>query len=254
MDALVGEDAPFRSMLTPYVPSPGNDADDATAAGRALEGLVLDIAAGVRFRTRVTKQADGWVPRITADPELPQFPEGASVTLATHNRPAESYPLTPGGSVEVELLPRELADITPFLQVAARLTVDGGVIEHSAVICSRLEGAPDERFREILARQIDTPEKFMRLLALLIGFAARNGTEVSGASDGTGSWAPSGGEGVLELLARALSERPESIDHLEGIVEHLRQLPSGSAVLPRGWDDVWLPALEARRAMVEDDS
>ena len=254
VDALVGEDAPFRRMLTPYVASPVVEVNDTTSAGRALENLILDIAAGVRFSTRVTKQADGWVPCVTADSELPRFPEGANVTLATHNRPAETYPLTPEESVEVELLPRELADITPFLQVTARLAVEGVVLEHSAVICSRLEGAPDERFQEILARQIDTPEKFMRLLALLIGFAARNGTDAAAASDGTWGWSPGGGQGVLELLARALSERPESIDHLEGIVEHLRQSPASRAVLPRGWDDVWEPALEARRAMVENDS
>ena len=62
VDALVGEDAPFRRMLTPYVASPSDGVDEKTTARRALEDLVLDIAAGVRFSTRVTKQADGWVP------------------------------------------------------------------------------------------------------------------------------------------------------------------------------------------------
>jgi len=69
------------------------------------------------------------------------------------------------------------------------------------------------------------------------------------AGDGQGSWSAGAGQGVLELLARALSERPESIDHLEEIVEHLRRSLSSPAVLPPGWDDVWVPALEARRAM-----
>ena len=59
------------------------------------------------------------------------------------------------------------------------------------------------------------------------------------------------GHGVLELLARALSEAPESIDHLEPIVERLRRMPNGRVILPPGWDDVWLPALAARRAMLE---
>ena len=239
-------------MLTPYVPSPPEEGDEETTAARALEDLVFDIAAGTRFNTEVKKHIDGWLPSVTADTALPRFPEGASVTLATHNRPAETYELAPGERVQIELLPRELGDITPFLQVTARRTVKGDVIERSAVICSRLQGAPDERFREILARQIDTPEKFMRLLALLIGFAARSGTEGATAGDSTWRWAPGNGDGVLELLARALSERPEAIDHLESIVERLRESPTGRAVLPRGWDDVWLPALEARRAMVGD--
>ena len=71
------------------------------------------------------------------------------------------------------------------------------------------------------------------------------------AGDGPGSWSAGAGHGVLELLARALSETPESIDHLEPIVERLRRMPNGGMILPPGWDDVWLPALAARRSMLE---
>ena len=156
--------------------------------------------------------------------------------------------------IDVELASRELADITPFLRLTVRRTVEREVLERSTVICSRLEGAPDDRFQEILARQIDTPEKFLRLLVLLIGFASRSSGDVAVVGDGPASWSAGAGQGVLELLARALSETPESIDHLETIVEHLGRSPTGRGVLPPGWDDVWLPALEARRAMAEEDS
>ena len=74
----------------------------------------------------------------------------------------------------------------------------------------------------------------MRLLALLIGFAAGSGLEAAVTGNGQGSWSAGDGQGVLELLARALSERPDAIDHLEGIVEHLRRSPNGRSVLPRG--------------------
>ena len=150
--------------------------------------------------------------------------------------------------------PRELVDITAFLRLTASRTVNGEVLERSTVICSRLEGSPDERFREILARQIDTPEKFLQLLALLLGFASGTGIGVDVLSEGSASWSAGPGQGVLELLASALAERPESIDHLEEIVERLRRSPSGRTVLPPGWDGVWLPVLEARRAMRADES
>ena len=254
VDALVGEDAPFRAMLTPYVPSRPSDLDEAGAAGRALEELLLDIAAGTRFRTTVARSAEGWVPRVTADAALRHIPEGTLVTIAPHNRPAEAHQLNPVEPIDVELASRELADITPFLRLTVRRTVEREVLERSTVICSRLEGAPDDRFQEILARQIDTPEKFLRLLVLLIGFASRSSGDVAVVGDGPASWSAGAGQGVLELLARALSETPESIDHLETIVEHLGRSPTGRGVLPPGWDDVWLPALEARRAMAEEDS
>ena len=151
--------------------------------------------------------------------------------------------------------PREIADITPLLQLTASQTDEGTAIERSTVICSQLDGEPDDRYHEIFARQIDTPEKFMRLLALLLGFATGNIIAGDGGMGGqTGSWSTGTGQGVLELLARALSENPESIDHLATIVEHLRGSSSGMAVLPPGWDDVWVPALEARRAMLESVS
>ena len=252
VDALVGDDAPLRSMLTPYIASETPEVDQTSTVGRALEGLLIDVAGQVGFCTTVNKQHDGWIPRITASSEFPQIPAGTSVTIAAHNRPTETYDLHPGEPVEIQMSPREIADVTPFLRLTASQPDEGTVIERSTVICSQLRGEPDDRYHEIFARQIDTPEKFMRLLALLMGFAPGSvATGDGGMGGSTGSWSAGTGQGVLELLARALSENPDSIDHLAAIVEHLRGSSSGMAVLPPGWDDVWVPALEARRAMLE---
>ena len=251
VDALVGEGAPFRAMLTPYVVSERPNIDEASTAGRALQDLLIDIAEKVRFRTTVTRRADGWVPRVTADTTLPHIAEGTCVTIAPHNLPSETRLLNPAEPTDFELPARELADVTPFLQLTARRTVKGAVVERSTVVCSQLDGAPDDRFQEIMARQIDTPEKFLRLLALLIGFASGSGGDFAVTGFGPGSWSAGAGHGVLELLARALSETPESIDHLEPIVERLRRMPNGGVILPPGWDDVWLSALAARRLMLE---
>ena len=254
VDALVGEGAPFRTMLTPYVAAERPAIDESSTAGRVLEDLLLDIAGGVRFRTTVTKQKGGWVSRVRSKKALPDFPGGASVTIAPHNRPAETTRLSPVEPADIELLPRELADVTPFLQLTARRVVKGKPVEHSTVICSRLDGAPDDRFQEIMARQIDTPEKFLRLLILLIGFASGGSSDVATSVDRPAGWSAGVGQGFLELLARALYEKPESIDHLESIVDHLRLRPNGRAILPQAWDDVWLPVLEARRAMLKEHS
>ena len=254
VDALVGEKAPLRAMLTPYDPGTDPNGDDNREDGRALENLLFDIAGGIRFRTTVTQGSDGWVARITSDAAPGHIPHWACVTIAPHNRPDESHSLTQEDPVDFELPQRELADITAFLRLTVSRKVNGETLERSTVVCSRLEGSPDDRFRQIFARQIDTPEKFLRLLALLIGFASGIGTDVSLTGNGSASWSGGPGQGVLELLARALAESPESIDHLDEIVEHLRQSPHGRAVLPPGWDDVWLPVLEARRAMRGDTS
>lgn len=251
VESFVGEDAPFYSMLVPYGASEALDVEEEKTARRALDGLLIDIAEQVRLRTTVTKRANGWVPHVTGTTAVPSIPEGARVTIAPYNRPAETYELNSGNPLDFKLPPRHLADITPFLQITASQTVEKELIERSVVVCSQLEGAPDDRFQEILARQIDTPEKFLRFLALLIGFASGSSGNSAALGNGSVSWSGDASEGVLELLARALSENPESIDHLAPIVEHLRQLPNGRAVLPSGWDDVWLPAQEASQAMRE---
>ena len=254
VDALVGEDAPFRTMLTPYIPSETPDSDESGKAERALDDLLFNIAGDVQFLTTVTKQGDAWVPRVTSASALPRFPESMSVTVAAHNRPAEAHTVKAGEPVDVELQPRELADVSPFLQLTVRLTVEGEAVERSAVVCSLLSGAPEERFNEIMARQIDTPEKFLRLLALLIGFASGSSGDASASGDESAAWSAGPGQGVLEMLARALSERPESIDYIASIVEYLRRPRNGRMILPPGWDEVWLPALEARRAMLKEDA
>ena len=252
VDSLVGEDAPLRALLTPYDPCTTQPDRTEGADSRALDDLLLDIAAGVRFHTTITRKTEGWVARITSDGTPQRIPDMADVAIAPYNRLDEAYPLTQEAPIDVKLPPRELADITAFLRLTASRKVNGDLLERSTVVCSRLEGSPDDRFRQILARQIDTPEKFLRLLALLIGFASGIGTVVSATGNGSASWSGGAGQGVLELLARALAESPESIDHLDEIVEHLRRSPHGRAVLPPGWDDVWLPVLEARRAMHRD--
>ncbi len=249
VDALVGDDAPLRAMLTPYDPSTECCDDPTSEDARAIENLLIDIAGGIRFRTTVSEESEGWVAQITADEAPRRIPDGACVTIAPHNRPDEAHPLNPAEPLDVKLPPCELADITAFLRLSASQTVKGKPLERSTVVCSQLEGTPDDRFRQIFARQIDTPEKFLRLLALLIGLASGTITEIAVNGEGSGRWAGGAGQGVLELLARALAESPESIDHLDEIIEHLRRSPLGRKVLPPGWDDVWLPVLEARRAM-----
>ena len=254
IDALVGEDSPFRKMLTPYVASESPDSDETATAIRGLDDLLIDVAGEVPFRTGVTQMPDGWMARVVSETALPCFPEGTNVTLAAHNRPNETFSLRPFEYVDVELQPRELADITPFLELRARQRVDGQQIERSAVICSHLEGAPDDRFEEIMARQIDTPEKFMRLLLLLIGSGSVRSGDAAAEGGGLSTWSGGSSHGFLELLAQALAERPSSIDHLEAIVDRLRLRTEGDGVLPQGWDDVWLPVLKARRAMSEGDT
>ena len=172
----------FGKMLTPYAGTedPDTEEPEAESAARDIGDLLFRIAGEVSFRTTVSRRPEGWVAHIESEKDLPHFPDGTGVTLAAHNRSVETYPLTPEALVDIELRPRELSDVTPFLRLNARRTVRGELVEGSTVICSQLRGAPADRFDEIMARQIDTPEKFMRLLLLLIGLARRSAEALPG--------------------------------------------------------------------------
>ena len=59
----------------------------------------------------------------------------------------------------------EMVDITPFLIVGV---TDASGESRGTVVLAAFTGDPPGRQDELLARQIDTPEKFLRLLALLL--------------------------------------------------------------------------------------
>jgi hypothetical protein len=66
---------------------------------------------------------------------------------------------------------------------------DGVVVEKQIVVCATLVGDPSQRLDEILVRQIDTPEKFLRLINLLLGLGnsgfSPEGLAGQQSSDGT---------------------------------------------------------------------
>jgi hypothetical protein len=124
-------------------------------------------------------------------------------------------------------------------------------LQAGTVIRGRLVNDPEGRFDEVLARQVDTTEKFLRFLALLLGLgnpfvlAALGGTgDGSTSSTGLGPR-----PGIFELVVRALAARPEAIADLDRLVQRLRATDTGQRVLPEGFDDLWATVAEAQHRL-----
>ena len=149
--AFMGKDAPFLAMLKRYTPLDAPIVDAAADASRALEELLFDLAQ-VGFRIEVAKVSDGWAAHVTSDGAL-EIPHGVRVTLAPQNRTPEASSLAPGAVVEIELAPREAADITPFLRLTARSGSGGQVLERATIVCAQLVGAPADRIEDIVVRR-----------------------------------------------------------------------------------------------------
>jgi hypothetical protein len=125
-------------------------------------------------------------------------------------------------------------------------------VQRTAVVSAELIGGPADRLDEILVRQIDTPDKFLRFLLLLLGLGefslpptASDSTSIS-----AGMWGQADRLGIFELLVRALAVDPTAIDRLEDIVQRLSSHKGGPDVLPPGWPQLWATVVQARKLLV----
>ena len=130
----------------------------------------------------------------------------------------------------------EMVDVTPFLVV--RVT-DARGESRATVVLATLTGDPPGRHDELLARQIDTPEKFLRLLALMLSLGGAGGMPgLPGDGAGGAGWNP-GQLGVFETLVRALGTAPSVLTDIAPLVERLQRSEKGRRVLPDGFAELW---------------
>jgi hypothetical protein len=239
IETLLGPDAPFRQMLVDY-PAVGGKlpgADD--ESDRLLEEAIRSLAA-LDFRAAAARSGELYKMHITtSDP--PQLGEKVTATVELLTRPGDTARLQ--APADVTFPGMEMADVTPFLVV--RVT-DARGESRATVVLAALTGDPPGRHDELLARQIDTPEKFLRLLALMLSLGDAN-SMAAFAGDGTGSGGWKAGQlGVFETLVRALGTAPSVLADIAPLVERLQRSEKGRLVLPEGFAELWDLVWEAR--------
>ncbi len=247
VDTFLGAEAPFRTLLEEYDTAGGAEPDPADEAQRALEDLVRDLAA-IPYTATVTSDGDNHRITVSTDRPLP-IPAGYHGTAELLTRPGEARVLAANVPAGAEYRGVPLADVTPFVVLRVR-SPEG--LQRGTVVRATLVDDPTGRLDEILARQVDTPDKFLRFLALLLGLADPNlllsGT---GQDNGVGITRITGGPGVFELVLRALADRPDALLDLDRLVRRLQATDAGRRVLPDGFDLLWPTVLEAYRRLEE---
>jgi hypothetical protein len=242
--ALLSMEGGFGAILEPYdrgVPKE-EDPDD-----RTLADLVRDVAA-VPLTATVERADDALAIRLSSQLPLPATAEGFRVTAELVTRPGEAVTLVAGAPVDGSFSGLAIVDVTPFVVITAH---DHRGEKLSTVVCAQLVGDPAGRLDEVIARQIDTPEKFLRFLALLLGLAG-DATAVLGEGAGSGTWVTTGGPGILELLMRGLVDHPAQLDDLSRLVERLKSTEQGRKVLPDGFADLWEVIDAVRRDLASE--
>ncbi len=241
VDTFIGINAPFRTLTEPYQPGSSTPEDE---AGYVLENLLRGMAA-VAWTIEVQSAIDSVTRSLSiASGRLPSRDAQLQIELMT--RPGRA--LRVGATAEAvtarfEQVP--IPDITPFLSLRVR---DDAGNERSAIVCGRLLNDPAERLDEILARQIDTPEKFLRFLMLLLGLAdgALPPTGDLGGGSRQGQFAQLLAGGILEVLVGALADRPQVLTDLDRLIERLSATAAGRATMPAGFSELWKSVSAAR--------
>lgn len=244
IDALLSTDGGFGAILEPYDRGTPKDEDP---DDRLLADLLRDIAA-VPLTATVERTGDELAIRLSSESPVPAAAEGFRITAELVTRPGEAAPLTAGMTVDGRFGPLAAFDVTPFVVLTARTDHDATL---STVVCARLVGDPPGRFDEVIARQVDTPEKFLRFLALLLGLTG-DPAVILGDGTGGGAWGTASGTGILELLLRGLVDRPAQLDDLARLVERLSSTEDGRKVLPDGFAELWAVVDEVRRELAAE--
>jgi hypothetical protein len=246
IDTMMGDNAAFAGLLEPHGPP---DASPPPADDWRLADLLRRIA-GSPVTAQVRPDGSGYRLEVRGEWPLPDLGD-MTVTVELVTRRGNAV-----GQIGLQPLGAQfdglsVVHVTPFLVLHAR---DSSGRHASSVVQAILVGDPAGRLDEILARQIDTPDKFLRFLALLLGFAGEFGGQVTdGANGNSGTWNPGVAAGVFELLVRALVEQPKSVADLAGLVERMRRTEAGRMLLPEGFDALWTQIDIARQRLNRDE-
>jgi hypothetical protein len=246
IDALLGEKAGFRKLLTEYtlgeraVPSPDEE------LRRTLENTLRDLTA-VPITASLTGSDDaGWEELVSTTAALEWHVPHAELTVGLLTLPAESREHSAGAAVDDRWKLHALEDATPFITLQLR----AGNVTASTVAMAHLVGDSADRLDRVLARQFKDERTFLRFLLLLLALAGSDGTGLDlaltdGLSDASVPWTMDSA-GLLESLLRALARSPRAIDDAAHLVERLSATEEGRSIFPAGWHALWSAVLEAR--------
>lgn len=251
IDILLGEKTEFKKILLDHEWGDPLEEDPDEDLRRTLENKLRELA-GLEFTATVSSEdGTGWQQAVTSSGSITIDIPDVSIEFSLVTLPAESQVVADGKSVDVSWSLHRVENATPF--IVMRLRTDS--VQVSTVLLARLVGAPDDRLDKIIAQQFENKEMFLQFVALLLASSDQDSDDsmheyLHILNDENQKWMADG-SGLLEILLRALSRSPKSIDEVGRLVERLRTTQDGKSKLPDGWDELWTAVSEARKMMGE---
>lgn len=146
--------------------------------------------------------------------------------------------------------------LTGFFAFSLSVLVKKKKVVKYFVINAQMVGMPEDRKERILKSLISDRSKFVRFLLFLL---AESGDEFLGQAEeysGIAGGQIDGistlrfdGQPLLESLLRSLSNNPEKLDEVAGLLIEIGKLDNSEEVLPEGFDQIWQPIWKAREKL-----
>lgn len=173
VDALLGAEADgLRQLLAEYTATGGATPTDREDVEHQVDNTLRTVAA-IPHRVRVVSGGDagtGHRVEISSSSPYPDRNDAWQLRVGLLTLPGREQPADFADTPDVVYEAVTTADISPFVTV--HIDASHGV-SGSTVLVAELEGDPFDRLDHVMARQIDTPEKLMRLIRLLLDSTLR---------------------------------------------------------------------------------
>lgn len=248
IQTVIGDEADLFPYLSPYTTDGGAEQSDTDKLQAQVESWLRSVASiphTVTVMDPVPSPSSGSHDLSLESKGTYALRPGWDVQVGLLTRPGQEQGAATGSPLDLHVTDVPTADVTPYLTVNV---IASGDVSASTVVVADLVNPPDDRLDLVLARQIDSPEKLMRLIRLLLDFA--NPAALASFENGEASpmtWtSTSGGSGELELILRALAADPKILDNLDDLITRLQKTEQGRAVLPPDFARLWKQVRRAR--------
>jgi hypothetical protein len=234
----------MHRMLRPYTaPAHPEDVDaDRERLDRMMEDACREIS-GAALTVTVSADAGGTFQALLAVPSI-ELPAGIEcLTWPVMLPQGRAQCVQRGAQGRIPFVSLSIHALTPFW--AFRVRGKSGKVEQVAefVIRLPLEGMPETRNAAILSRMIDSPERFLKYLALLLsddGSVLVPVRATNRARRGAGVAAnPLDGYMVMEDLVRAYGRNPERLVRIEALMKDLKQGGTAASPVPPDFEVLW---------------
>jgi hypothetical protein len=250
------------SLLQRYVPAGEPSVDKEEAGLEYLTETARRALSAANWSAKASElpgETERFEIRFGLDEErAPDVPREVGVRCWPITRPEVEADVSPGSVETMTFRPLSFEALTSFFAFEVTADSEEASVSRMFSVNVPLEGAPPERQERILRTLLDSSEKVLRLILLLLAEGGEDQHEgliaaqrmLGSITDGdTRNGSGPASFPLFEALVRTLERNPSKLDQIARLLEDLHSTPESKRLVPEGLDDVWQQMMEARRRL-----